>query len=177
MIEPSILARQRNLWAVFEVLRWILLELGCVVEHARRGQATCAGKIEFVCPDMWRPCLRVIRERGSNALNILDLFHIGAKMNDALDGVRAGEARKLVQDGFEPVLTKTRWCVLKRKENLTGNQRVRLSITYLANFLSHNSPTDFTDEAYLVVLCAEAIRWFPTARLTPKAAAGIPHKA
>ena len=85
-----------------------------------------SGKIEFVCPDMWKPYLRVIRARCSNALNILDRFHIVAKMNVALDEVRAGEARRLVQDGFEPVLKKTRWCVLKRKENLTGNQRIRL---------------------------------------------------
>lgn len=85
------------------------------------------GKIEFVCSDMWKPYLRVIRERCSNALNILDRFHIVAKLNDALNDVRAAESRKLVQDGFEPVLTKTRWCVLKRKENLTGKQRIRLS--------------------------------------------------
>lgn len=83
-------------------------------------------KIEFVCSDMWKPYLRVIRERCTNALNILDRFHIVAKMNDALDDVRASEARRLVQDGFEPVLKKSRWCLLKRKTNLTGNQRVRL---------------------------------------------------
>lgn len=85
-----------------------------------------SGKIEFVCSDMWRPYLKVIRERCSNALNILDRFHIVAKINGALDEVRASEARKLVQDGIEPVLKKTRWCVLKRKENLTGNQKSRL---------------------------------------------------
>lgn len=88
--------------------------------------ADLAGKIEFVCSDMWQPYLRVIRERCSNALNILDRFHIVAKMNVALDDVRAAEARKLVQDGFEPVLKKTRWCMLKRKQNLTDNQRIRL---------------------------------------------------
>jgi len=32
------------------------------------------GKIEFVCSDMWKPYLRVIRERCGNALNILDRF-------------------------------------------------------------------------------------------------------
>jgi len=85
-----------------------------------------SGKIEFVCSDMWKPYLRVIRERCSNALNILDRFHIVAKMNDALNDVRSAEARKLVADGYEPVLSKTRWCVLKRKENLTSNQRIRL---------------------------------------------------
>jgi transposase len=83
-------------------------------------------KIEFVCSDMWKPYLRVIRERCTNALNILDRFHIVAKMNDALDDVRAGEARRLVLEGFEPVLKKSRWCLLKRTTNLTGNQRVRL---------------------------------------------------
>jgi transposase len=47
-------------------------------------------------------------------------------MNDALDDVRAAEARRLVQDGYQPVLKKTRWCVLKRKANLTHTQRSRL---------------------------------------------------
>jgi len=55
-----------------------------------------SGKIEFVCSDMWKPYLRLIRERCSNALNILDRFHIVAKMNEALNDVRSSEARKLV---------------------------------------------------------------------------------
>lgn len=82
--------------------------------------------IAFVCSDMWKPYLRVIRERCPNALNILDRFHIVAKMNDALDDVRAAEARRLARDGYEPVLHKARWCVLKRKANLTRTQRFRL---------------------------------------------------
>jgi transposase len=82
--------------------------------------------IEFVCSDMWKPYLRVIRERCTNAVNILDRFHIVAKMNEALDDVRAAEARRLAQDGYQPVLKKTRWCVLKRKANLTSQQRFRL---------------------------------------------------
>jgi transposase len=82
--------------------------------------------IGFVCSDMWKPYLRVIRERCANAINILDRFHIVAKMNEALDDVRAAEARRLAQDGYQPVLKKTRWCVLKRKANLTGQQRFRL---------------------------------------------------
>jgi len=75
---------------------------------------------------MWKPYLRVIRERCSNAVHILDRFHIVAKMNKALDEVRAGEARRLAQDGYEPVLKRTLWCVLKRKTNLRGKQRFRL---------------------------------------------------
>jgi transposase len=88
--------------------------------------APLSEKIEYVCSDMWKPYLRVIRERCSNAVHILDRFHIVAKMNKALDEVRAGEARRLAQDGYEPVLKRTRWCVLKRKTNLTGKQRFRL---------------------------------------------------
>ena len=76
---------------------------------------------------MWKPyLLRVIRERATNAVNILDRFHIVAKMNEALDDVRAAEARRLAQDGCQPLLKKTRWCVLKRKANLTSAQRFRL---------------------------------------------------
>ena len=37
-----------------------------------------ASQIEFVCSDMWKPYLRVIRERCSQALHVLDRFHIVA---------------------------------------------------------------------------------------------------
>jgi len=85
-----------------------------------------ASQIEFVCSDMWRPYLRVIREKCSQALHILDRFHIVVKMNKALDDVRAAESRKMAQEGHEPLLKKSRWCVLKRKENLTTPQKFRL---------------------------------------------------
>jgi len=98
--------------------------------------AELAAQIEFVCSDMWKPYLHVIRERCSQALHILDRFHIVAKMNDALDDVRAAEARRMTEAGHEPVLKKTRWFLLKRKENLTSPQRFRLR-----DLLSHNLRT------------------------------------
>ncbi|PYR29942.1 MAG: ISL3 family transposase [Acidobacteria bacterium] len=85
-----------------------------------------ASQIEFVCSDMWKPYLRVIREHCSQALHVLDRFHIVAKMNEALDDVRAAEARKMFAAGHEPLLKKTRWCLLKRQRNLTSPQRFRL---------------------------------------------------
>jgi transposase len=85
-----------------------------------------AAQIEFVCSDMWKPYLDVIGEKCSQALHILDRFHIVAKMNKALDEVRAGESRKLSQAGHGALLKKSRWCVLKRKENLTAKQQHRL---------------------------------------------------
>ena len=86
-----------------------------------------AGKIEFVCSDMWKPYLDLIKLNCPQALNILDRFHIVAKLNLALDEIRAGEARQLIRDGYQPVLKKSRWCLLKRPENLTDPQRVKLS--------------------------------------------------
>ena len=85
-----------------------------------------ASQIEFVCSDMWKPYLDVIGKNCSQALHILDRFHIVAKINKALDEVRTGESRKLERDGREPLLKKSRWCVLKRQENLTALQKVKL---------------------------------------------------
>ncbi len=85
-----------------------------------------SSRIEFVCSDMWKAYLRVIRERCSQALHILDRYHIVAKMNEALNAVRAEEARRMKHDGYEPVLKKTRWLLLKRKANLKQKERGRL---------------------------------------------------
>ncbi len=85
-----------------------------------------AERIEFVCSDMWKPYLQLIAKHCTGALNILDRFHVVAKMNLAIDDVRASEARRMVQDGYEPILKKSRWCLLKRPANLTDNQRVKL---------------------------------------------------
>src|SRR5260370_41312992 len=73
-----------------------------------------ASKIAFVCSDMWEPYLKVIREKCSDALHILDRFHIVAKMNKALDEVRAGESRRMASEGRAPLLKKSRWLLLKR---------------------------------------------------------------
>ncbi|NDP47755.1 MAG: ISL3 family transposase [Sulfuriferula multivorans] len=85
-----------------------------------------SSKIEFVCSDMWKPYLDLIKQNCTGALNILDRFHVVAKLNKAIDEIRAGEARQLVKDGFDPVLKKSRWCLLKRPQNLTDHQRIKL---------------------------------------------------
>jgi transposase len=85
-----------------------------------------ASQIVFVCSDMWQPSLKVIREKCSQAIHILDRFHIVAKMNQALDDVRAEESRRMVREGRVPVLKKMRWLLLKREQNLKTEQRFRL---------------------------------------------------
>jgi transposase len=85
-----------------------------------------SARLKWICSDMWKPYLNVISEHCVNALNILDRFHIVAKMNKALDEVRAAETRKIAREGHQPLLKKSRWCILKRKENLTTKQQHRL---------------------------------------------------
>ena len=58
---------------------------------------------------------------------MLDRFHIMTHLSKAIDEVRAGEARQLKQDGYEPVLKKSRWLLLKRPEHLSEKQEVRLA--------------------------------------------------
>lgn len=90
------------------------------------GEKAC-GSIRFVCSDMWQAYLNVIAEQVPKAVHVLDRFHIMKKMNEAIDKVRRGETRQLEEDGYEPVLKHSRWCLLKRRENLTEKQTVKLA--------------------------------------------------
>ncbi len=82
--------------------------------------------IRYVCSDMWQAYLKVIRKKLPGATHILDRYHIVANLNRALDKVRASESKRLKAEGYEPHLMHTRWCFLKRPENLTGKQHLRL---------------------------------------------------
>jgi transposase len=83
--------------------------------------------IRFVCSDMWRPYLKVIAEQLTQAVHVLDRFHLMKKMNEAIDQVRRTEAARLKRDGYEEVLKHSRWCLLKRPENRTEKETVKLS--------------------------------------------------
>jgi transposase len=102
--------------------------------------------IRFLCSDMWQPYLNVIAEQLGHAVHVLDRFHIMKKMNEAIDEVRRSEARRLAEDGYEPVLKHSRWCLLKRPENRTEKETVKLSelLQYnLQSVRSHLSKEDF----------------------------------
>jgi transposase len=113
-------------------------------------------QLKFVCSDMWKAYLRVIREEVPNALHILDRFHIRAKFSDALDKVRRQEVKRLNEEGKDPVLAKSRWCFLKKRSNLTSPQRAHLKdllqmnlrtikayllVEQFEHFWTYNSPT------------------------------------
>ena len=86
-----------------------------------------SGELKFVCSDMWKPYLKVIAKKAGDAIHILDRFHIMQKMNKAIDEVRAAEVKRLKADGYEPILKHSRWCLLKRRENLTLKDTLKLS--------------------------------------------------
>lgn len=92
-----------------------------------------SARLEFICSDMWKPYLKVIAKKASQAIHVLDRFHIMSHMSKAIDEVRAKEAKELKAKGYEPILKGTRWCLLKRPENLTEKQEITL-----AELLSYN---------------------------------------
>lgn len=83
--------------------------------------------LRVVCSDMWKPYLNVIRRHASQALNVLDKFHIVAHLNKAVDETRRMDAAELRRNGDDVTLKHTRWCLLKRPRKLTDKQTGRLS--------------------------------------------------
>jgi len=78
--------------------------------------------LEFVCSDMWKGFIKVIRLRAQGALHVLDKFHIVANLHKAVDETRRREAAELRRQGEDVILKHTRWCLLKKVKNLTTKQ-------------------------------------------------------
>jgi transposase len=89
------------------------------------GESRTEG-LRFICSDLWKPYLNVIRERAKEALHIADRFHVMVNINKGLDEVRKEEGRRLKEEGQEVELKESRWCILKRVEHLTERQAIRL---------------------------------------------------
>ena len=92
-----------------------------------------SSRLRFVASDMWASYVKVIAERAPHALHILDRFHIMAHMGKAIDEIRSEEVRTLRAQGKQPLLSRAKWVLLKRPENLTPTQEIRLG-----ELLSHN---------------------------------------
>jgi hypothetical protein len=69
----------------------------------------------------------VIKKKAINAINILDRYHVMALMSKAIDKVRAEESKQMKADGLEPLLTNSRFILLKRPENPTEKQEIKLA--------------------------------------------------
>ena len=128
--------------------------------------------LKFICSDMWKPYLKVIRKKAPQALNILDRFHIVAHLSKAVNQVRIDEVKGMKKRGYdESVLRHSKYCFLKNPENLTKKQQLKLEDVleydlksvraYLLKesfqlFWTYRSP--FWAEWYLNKWCARAAR-------------------
>lgn len=95
-----------------------------------------SAQIQFVCSDMWAPYLKVIAKKAPQALNILDRFHIMRKFNEAIDEIRRDEVNQFKANQQESVLSRGRWLLLKRPENLSDKQTVRMGELLKLNLAS-----------------------------------------
>ena len=85
---------------------------------------------------MWKPFLKVIEKKIPHAIQILDRFHIMRKFNEAIDEVRRQESKKLEGKPRGEALKNARWAVLKKPENLSEKQALKLK-----DLLSQNLKT------------------------------------
>ena len=86
-----------------------------------------AAQLGFIRSDLGKPYLKVVAKKAGQALHVLDRFQVVMNLNKTVDQVRAQEVKELKQKGLEPILIPSRWCVLKRPENLTEKQKVKLA--------------------------------------------------
>ena len=84
--------------------------------------------LRFVCSDMWKPYLQVIAAQASQALHVLDRFHITMHLNQALDQVRRGESTRLRAKNKHAAqrLKHLRWPLLRRGSRVRGRARQKL---------------------------------------------------
>ena len=84
------------------------------------------GLLKVICTDMWRPYLKVIKKKAPDSMNILDRFHIKKHLNQALNDVRIEEHSSLNSKGYEPILKKSKWALMKNPENRTAAQSLKI---------------------------------------------------
>ncbi|MFQ3269818.1 MAG: transposase [Lentimonas sp.] len=99
----------------------------------RRGDCAAGGvKVEKVpwaqgkhsCCDVFRHFLASWAKRISWK-ETAECFHVIKKLGEVVDQVRRDESKRLHRDGYEPVLKNSRYCFLKRPDNLNDKQNLK----------------------------------------------------
>src|SRR5213594_4353538 len=92
------------------------------------GEEVVSG-LRFVCSDMWRPYLNVIAAQATEALHVLDRFHITTHLNQAVDQVRRAETGRLraAASAQAAHLKNMRWKLLRRGSRVRGKARQQLN--------------------------------------------------
>ena len=72
----------------------------------------------------------------------------------------------MAQDGYPPLLKKSRWCVLKRKQNLTRQQKFRLRDLLRYNFQTVRAYLPFRTFRILELALYHSLGKLPEPELT-----------
>jgi len=92
-----------------------------------RGTEWCEG-IEVFCSDMWQGFLNTAKAVFPNATLVVDRFHFFSYLNKAVDSQRKNLRRQFKdQEDFK----RLKWALLKNAENLTVDQKKKLSRAFL----------------------------------------------
>lgn len=89
------------------------------------GAVRCKA-LKYIATDMWKAYITESRKWASGALHVLDRFHVVKNLNQAVDEIRRDETRAAKKAGYETELKNSRWCLLKRRGNLTRKQSIKL---------------------------------------------------
>jgi transposase len=82
--------------------------------------------IQAVALDMWEPFINRVRHHCPQAKIVFDLFHLVKAFGEVIDEVRREEVRKAVRRPEATYIKGSRYLLLKNRENLRADERVRL---------------------------------------------------
>jgi len=82
--------------------------------------------IEFVCSDMWRAYLAVVKKRLKKAVHVIDRFHVVKRLLEAVDDIRRNEAKAMAKAGLKPLLKKMRYAFLRNRRKWSPAERKRM---------------------------------------------------
>lgn len=86
--------------------------------------------LEEVCIDMWKPYLQAVKAKLPSHVKVtIDRFHVVKNLHDAVSKTRRAIQHQADAE-TKAVLKGCRWLVVKRRENLSKEERVRLPELY-----------------------------------------------
>ena len=92
--------------------------------YQQKGKDWC-GNIKLACMDAWLGFRTPTQKNCKNAKIAFDHFHLAQYFSKAIDNLRISEAKNADQKDKE-IYKGSRWLLLKRPENLKGNQKESL---------------------------------------------------
>lgn len=89
--------------------------------------------IQAVAMDMWEPFINRVQHHCPQAQIVFDLFHLVKAFGEVIDEVRRDEVRKAVTHEDRQYIKGSRYVLLKNRQNLRPQERVRLRELLAAN--------------------------------------------